>query len=167
MNRPCGCDSAEQCWRSCCCFTNQQKVVWAKKHSVSLPSYVVDAAKKESLASDPAKKTSCPHCVELSEALVGKSPSDDGQGSASGDVVPMKSKYLYGISVQKCRGLQSLWQILSMSMMPRCVFVTDAGGAGVVYLQWAVALLWEFEREAPEPPPRLAEHRRAFAQLIG
>ena len=26
MNRPCGCRSAEQCWKKCCCFTDLQKV---------------------------------------------------------------------------------------------------------------------------------------------
>ncbi|MEP3479042.1 MAG: hypothetical protein ABJZ55_07340 [Fuerstiella sp.] len=216
MNRPCGCDSAEQCWRSCCCFTNQQKVTWAKKNSVVLPSYVVDAAKKESLASSSTRKPACPHCVESSQAVVHETRSDeplgllrigesarvaacvddlkptvdccesascesgsgesgsceaasgdDGQDSASGDVVLKKSKYLYGISVQKCRGLQSLWQILSMSMMPELAVITDSGNAAEVYVQFPIVLLWEFERDAPEPPPRLGQHRRAFAQWIG
>ncbi|MBL8809916.1 MAG: hypothetical protein JNM43_07060 [Planctomycetaceae bacterium] len=47
QNRPCGCSSADQCWKKCCCFTNQQKVTWAKKNDVSIPLFVVDAAKDE------------------------------------------------------------------------------------------------------------------------
>ena len=47
QNRPCGCRSAEQCWKKCCCFTNSQKVAWAKANGVDLPNYVLAAAKKE------------------------------------------------------------------------------------------------------------------------
>lgn len=47
QNRPCGCRSAEQCWKKCCCFTNSQKVAWAKANGVSLPDYVMAAAEKE------------------------------------------------------------------------------------------------------------------------
>jgi hypothetical protein len=47
QNRPCGCSSADQCWKKCCCFTNQQKVAWAKKYDVSIPQFVAHAAKDE------------------------------------------------------------------------------------------------------------------------
>lgn len=47
QHRPCGCQSAEQCWKSCCCYTNQQKVAWARAHQVAIPDYVVAAASKE------------------------------------------------------------------------------------------------------------------------
>lgn len=47
QNRTCGCCSADQCWKKCCCFTNSQKVSWAEENKVTLPQFVVDAAKKE------------------------------------------------------------------------------------------------------------------------
>ena len=47
QNRPCGCRSAEQCWKKCCCFNNAQKVAWAKLNSVKVPDFVLTAAKKE------------------------------------------------------------------------------------------------------------------------
>jgi hypothetical protein len=47
MHRHCGCRNATQCWRGCCCFTNQQKLAWAKANGVSPPDYVVAAAKQE------------------------------------------------------------------------------------------------------------------------
>ncbi len=43
----CGCISAEQCWRSCCCFTNIQKLAWAEQHGVTPPEYVFVAAARE------------------------------------------------------------------------------------------------------------------------
>ena len=48
QNRPCGCKTADQCWKKCCCFTNAQKVAWANSRSVKVPSYVVQAAQTES-----------------------------------------------------------------------------------------------------------------------
>ena len=47
QHRACGCRSAEQCWKKCCCFSNSQKLAWAKEHRVDVPSYVMLAAKKE------------------------------------------------------------------------------------------------------------------------
>lgn len=47
QNRPCGCRSAEQCWKKCCCFDNNQKIAWAKANNVSIPDYVVKAAEQE------------------------------------------------------------------------------------------------------------------------
>jgi hypothetical protein len=46
-DRPCGCQTASQCWRKCCCFTNTQKLAWAKSRGVSVPEYVKAAAPKE------------------------------------------------------------------------------------------------------------------------
>ena len=47
QNRPCGCRSAEQCWKKCCCFNNSQKIAWAKANKVALSDYVLAAAQKE------------------------------------------------------------------------------------------------------------------------
>jgi hypothetical protein len=48
QNRPCGCRSAEQCWKKCCCFNNAQKVAWAEANKVKVPDFVLAAAKIES-----------------------------------------------------------------------------------------------------------------------
>ncbi|HEX3727907.1 MAG TPA: hypothetical protein VHV08_16765 [Pirellulales bacterium] len=37
----CGCDSAEQCWRSCCCYTPREKLVWARQHNVQPPAELI------------------------------------------------------------------------------------------------------------------------------
>ena len=48
QDRPCGCQTASQCWKKCCCFTNTQKIAWAKSRGVSVPEYVKAAAQRES-----------------------------------------------------------------------------------------------------------------------
>ena len=42
--RTCGCLSANDCWKKCCCFSNVQKVAWAKKNNVQIPDFVSEAA---------------------------------------------------------------------------------------------------------------------------
>ena len=39
MDHPCGCQSAEQCWRGCCCLTVEERWAWAREHNVEPPPY--------------------------------------------------------------------------------------------------------------------------------
>ena len=42
----CGCGSAEQCWRSCCCHSLAERVAWAREHNVRPPEYAVAEAQQ-------------------------------------------------------------------------------------------------------------------------
>ena len=33
----CGCQSAAQCWQHCCCYTQSERLAWAKAHGVEIP----------------------------------------------------------------------------------------------------------------------------------
>lgn len=35
---PCSCETAERCWGDCCCYTPQEKLVWARRHGVVPPA---------------------------------------------------------------------------------------------------------------------------------
>jgi hypothetical protein len=35
----CGCRTAEQCWRRCCCFSPEERFAWARAHHVEPPAY--------------------------------------------------------------------------------------------------------------------------------
>lgn len=48
QHRPCGCRSADQCWKRCCCFTQAQKLAWAKRNGVTPPDFVRVADTDES-----------------------------------------------------------------------------------------------------------------------
>lgn len=41
----CGCQSAEQCWRSCCCSTFSERLAWARKHGVRPPDFAIAQAR--------------------------------------------------------------------------------------------------------------------------
>src|SRR4051794_28407127 len=39
QDHPCGCQTAEQCWSGCCCFTPAERWAWAEAHHVRPPAY--------------------------------------------------------------------------------------------------------------------------------
>jgi hypothetical protein len=48
MFSQCGCRDADQCWRSCCCHTAAERLVWANAHQVIAPDFLAAVAKTES-----------------------------------------------------------------------------------------------------------------------
>jgi len=46
MTSGCGCNSAEQCWRSCCCHTLAERLAWARKQGVRPPEFAIAGAKR-------------------------------------------------------------------------------------------------------------------------
>jgi hypothetical protein len=45
----CGCDSAEHCWRSCCCHTLAERLAWAEKNGIEPPAFALAEARKAGL----------------------------------------------------------------------------------------------------------------------
>lgn len=37
----CGCATAEQCWTSCCCFSPEERLAWARENGVQPPKYAL------------------------------------------------------------------------------------------------------------------------------
>lgn len=40
QDRPCGCNNADDFWRSCCCFTVEERLAWAHENAVTPPDFV-------------------------------------------------------------------------------------------------------------------------------
>ncbi len=45
----CGCDSADKCWRSCCCHTLAERLAWAEKNGVKPPDFARADAREAGL----------------------------------------------------------------------------------------------------------------------
>ncbi len=63
--RGCGCNSAQQCWDSCCCFNDTEKVEWAKRNHVQVPPEVlarVNRLKASKASKAPPRRACCAHC---------------------------------------------------------------------------------------------------------
>ena len=62
---PCSCDSADNCWRNCCCFTMEEKLAWAKRNGVRPPQFILDQLARSGCKFDESHKTgTCCHEAE-------------------------------------------------------------------------------------------------------
>ena len=56
MDKPCGCATAEQCFKNCCCHTPAERLAWAKAHSVE-PAVLAALEKRVAADAVGAKPT--------------------------------------------------------------------------------------------------------------
>src|SRR5579863_8725115 len=77
QDNPCGCASADECWRHCCCHTNREKVAWAQEHGVTPPDFVVVAAEQEG-TSEHCGTHHCPACQKCAAKLATRGAAKAG-----------------------------------------------------------------------------------------
>jgi hypothetical protein len=110
----CGCASAEQCWRSCCCFTKRERLAWAREHNVEIPQEFVatlnedDHEHKASLCEHDAHGHKCEYCAvtktEAGEKRCEHCTSHDRSASEQ-----RGTTWVLGFQAQKCHGISMLW----------------------------------------------------------
>jgi hypothetical protein len=122
----CGCQSAEDCWRHCCCRTNREKLAWAAEHRVTPPRYVVKAALAEK---EPAAKetTCCSHncqevatCESAGSKIEGsgiKAKNRCHEAESSDDHDGVEVVLVLSDLARKCRGLSPLWSVLNCAVV--------------------------------------------------
>lgn len=110
-NCSCGCGTAEQCWRNCCCYTQRQKVAWAREHNVVVPAFVAAVADQEAAAAKPSKPAKCPHCATK------EARSDDSAARAHRDRKDEGGNALDVclIKALRCHGAADFWQAAGAS----------------------------------------------------
>lgn len=120
QNRPCGCRTAEQCWKKCCCFTNTQKVAWAKACGVHPPQFVVAAANREQETRGCASRTCCSKCSKHSSAAKQKTPASS-VGKIDSPRHGKRDRHVtlvIGVFAQECQGQGWGWHSLPWSVLP-------------------------------------------------
>lgn len=131
----CGCASATECWTSCCCHDDVERLAWAMANGVSPPEGVVFSEATwlaAANANEPGSAT-CSLCVEVIEEnlLAGSSGSTDE--NASGDRLDERVEPVGRSSgVMTAAGCKGLSQLLLLAMVPA---------------RWSGALSWD----VPEP----------------
>ncbi len=61
----CGCKDAVQCWSSCGCHTDAEKIAWAKANSVQPPEWFLEDLRTE--PADPESASTCRGCCCCSQ----------------------------------------------------------------------------------------------------
>jgi len=153
QHRACGCRSAQQCWKTCCCFTNAQKIAWSKTHHIKLPSFVVVAAQLESqrnktrpglIANSPAK-----HCCRkkaTSRQLAQQTRSDVSHGS--------KTRYVLAAFARECQGQGWFWNALPWAIPLEPDATSDRRDEIGEMLEPPAVFLAAIGFRPPVPPPR-------------
>ncbi|QDV49050.1 hypothetical protein [Gimesia fumaroli] len=173
QNRPCGCQSAEACWKGCCCFTNQEKVAWAEANGVTPPTYVIAAAARES-ADSVCKAGGCCSKTKSAKAseLIPTASKTKGCCSSShsqpANVPAVKAteeesetQFVIGVFVQKCQGQGLFWNSLPWAILPE----VQAGLIHADPVVWSVPVSLTAPARAvepPEPPPRVVSAATAI-----
>ena len=172
QNRPCGCRSAEQCWKKCCCFTNSQKVAWAKANGVDLPDYVLVAAKNETATTkkpcalclkDDARNTQ-PKCETNVTSTTGKRQSSVSAAPTSVSSTPVPrvtsarpktSKWIHSVYSAECQGQPAFSLCFPASIIPAQVIPVTISVEMTEFVHSVSERLHLTSLRPPLPPPKL------------
>ncbi|TWU46277.1 hypothetical protein Poly51_56730 [Rubripirellula tenax] len=126
---PCGCSTAEYCWDKCCCHSDREKLRWAAKNAVKPPRFLVkrvaDAdsvlACTISATNDDGKVSSCCCCA--------KKPTPKPTKDSVADDSTIGTSVVLIWKAAECRGLKSLWTLLSTALIEVKSLSMDPGTA--------------------------------------
>ena len=176
QHRACGCTSAGQCWRSCCCTTLRQRIAWAKANHVTPPKRqflgrpdTTDDGRRGALAgfssasdaarfANPMRNEQCGRPTKSCCSARDRQCKDEG-GSRSGGPAnlvrhPRRGTTLSIVTATKCRGLDSLWLVCNplfpvKSAATQRRHPAPTGRVSTATIRWA-----HFSSPPPTPPPR-------------
>lgn len=165
----CGCNSAEQCWQSCCCMSMPEKVAWAKEHGVTPPDYVVAAAAEETEHEEPG--SCCDHSKgEVASCCAGHDEhptpgccsSEHGsttaeKGRQAGEARKDGTEWVIGVHAQKCQGLSLIWVTSGAVLPPPARVEPSTQSSPPAWYVPAAACFWQsISLGLDLPPPRLS-----------
>jgi hypothetical protein len=158
----CGCHSAQQCWQSCCCFSLQERVAWARKHNVAVPANVqlASAADRDEhvAATDHEEKSCCKkHDHEAPDLCRQRTAARGEEAKCSQCPTPSGDQgviWVLGIEARKCQGLSTSWiasgASLPLEILPLWEFDWIPAGHVVTASESSRSLSFD----PPVPPPR-------------
>jgi len=171
MNRPCGCASAEQCWRSCCCTTKTERIAWAKEHLGYIPAALASAtdhgaAEHESskvVAAAKCDHHGCDHhgCDRPKSQDCCRVKEDQGGDECESDIAvsdePVSRPVVFS-EMMKCRGLSAVWSIFSLALpaVPPAPSLTIHRQVESVTIQDSLAYLSRTLQPPSRPPQTMS-----------
>jgi hypothetical protein len=128
QDHPCGCRSAEDCWRHCCCFSPEERLAWARNNGIEPPPYAEPASAgawqttrlRDLAETDVAPEPACSGCAPHGTAS--SKPCGEGEPKAAcccrSAPTPAKDsrrqsktgqRWVLVVKALSCRGLSTLW----------------------------------------------------------
>jgi hypothetical protein len=156
MNKPCGCDTADRCFTSCCCHTPAETLAWAKAHGVE--AGVLMALERRAAVAGPRAEASCCSAgqvdADAEASCCATKAADPPEPVTAEDEPPRLRKTVSLRAMLACGGIVAEWFLAGGAVPPPklevfeslvCVGRVEAADACDVG-----------GRAAPEsPPPRV------------
>jgi hypothetical protein len=127
----CGCANADQCWERCCCFSQAEKLAWARAHGVAPPEQLVETADQDhsllagqasvehSRPQDRRQRACCHHSGPETNRDTHVARHDCATDESSPAVV------VVGLRALECGGNATLWLLLASTLPPPPVMSCD------------------------------------------
>jgi hypothetical protein len=152
MNRPCGCRSAEECWKSCCCTTKAERIAFVLEHGLEMPAALKEADK------EPPAPRAC--CSKRSEDAVCQSCSNEAKAPACDACRSAKKPARKGVlllsAALKCKGLTSMLMQFGGAVVPANAPLPELAPVAQGLMNLADDLRTGVSLSPPAPPPRIA-----------
>ena len=180
MNHRCGCQSAEECWRNCCCMTLEERLIWARENHVRPPDFALAEARAQGIqwamywpdepnqqgstqcvAIEPtAEQSACPEPsgrCPCCKPAVSECPCCACQHCASKATCQEKRSVSGVLLVEalKCHGVGENWQGLVISLPPPAMVQFHFPDEIVQRLSFSSLHLSMVSFSPAVPPPRL------------
>jgi hypothetical protein len=162
QDHACGCQTAEQCWSHCCCFTPDERWAWATAHNVEPPAYAEKPAEKPTTRGwntlklrDRDNGTTTKSCCGACQ------PAAPARETRGANATPLAPAFAAGWSLTtmaawRCQGYSTLWVSggAVLPVFPLAAWLPDCPPAARICLPSEHA---DKVPSAPlDPPPRLS-----------
>lgn len=160
QDHACGCQTAEQCWSHCCCFTPEERWAWAREHNVEPPAYAEKPNSRSlTVAAQPASTGW--NTVKLRDRDRDGGAATKNCCCACEPVTPAKEKpsttgrWITMMTAWRCQGYSTVWLSTGavLPVPPLTLPLEDAPPARVCLPSERADVI---PSTPPDPPPRLS-----------
>jgi hypothetical protein len=131
QDHPCGCRTAAECWRQCCCLTPEQRWAWAREQGVQPPPEAeppslgwnsprlrdMDASAHSCCKPRESTSQDAAACKECSPADVDHPAQYPDRSSGPGQ---RPLGWRSGVAASHCKGTSMLWASAGAVLLPPC-----------------------------------------------
>jgi hypothetical protein len=155
QDHACGCQSAEACWRHCCCFTPEERLAWAQEHHIEPPAYA-EKPRPQGWRTVPLRgqaegQTAC--CTtpgHASSTCCSAEPSRPAKDPAP----KAGSRWILGLAALHCQGTPTQWLLSGAASPPPIPLDWNPGWPLVGRVQTRDPFASSYPLRPPDPPPR-------------
>lgn len=147
QDNPCGCRTAEQCWRHCCCLSVEERWAWAQEHNITPPDYA--ERPPEGWDEKPQRGKDCCESADQPACSCCRHAAAPQPKPAPGP------QWQLGVASLRCRGLSTLWVSVAAALPPAPPLAWEPCLPPGDWLQISDPTAALIPSPPLEPPPRL------------